>query len=52
MIYRVLVDEPDRSGVTEPAGGSTQGAAWFTYSQLSGLSMTDVAVLATGRPVG
>ncbi|MEU1755952.1 NUDIX hydrolase [Micromonospora matsumotoense] len=52
VIYRVLVDEPTDPVVTEQAGGSTQSAAWFTYSQLSGLLMTDVAMLATGRPVG
>ncbi|WP_432900566.1 NUDIX domain-containing protein [Micromonospora matsumotoense] len=52
VIYRVLVDEPTEPVVTEQAGGSTQSAAWFTYSQLGGLLMTDVAVLATGRSVG
>ncbi|MEU7956767.1 NUDIX hydrolase [Micromonospora humida] len=52
VIYRVLVDEPTEPVVTEQAGGSTASAAWFTYSQLSGLGMTDVAVLATRWPVG
>ncbi|OWV03803.1 NUDIX hydrolase [Micromonospora wenchangensis] len=52
VIYRVLVDEPTGPVVTEQAGGSTASAAWFTYSQLSGLAMTDVAVLATGWAVG
>lgn len=51
VIYRVLVDEPTGPVVTEQAGGSTAGAAWFTYSQLSELAMTDVAVLATGWAV-
>ncbi|WP_435871142.1 NUDIX domain-containing protein [Micromonospora wenchangensis] len=52
VIYRVLVDEPTGPVVTEQAGGSTASASWFTYSQLSGLVMTDVAVLATGWAVG
>lgn len=52
VIYRVLVDEPTEPVVTEQAGGSTAGAAWFTSSQLGGLEMTDVAALATGRAVG
>ncbi|MEU8374306.1 NUDIX domain-containing protein [Micromonospora sp. NPDC048894] len=52
VIYRVLVDEPTDPVVTEAAGGSTQAAAWFTSAQLSGLAMTDVAELATGRTVG
>ncbi|MFY1624969.1 NUDIX domain-containing protein [Micromonospora sp. WMMD735] len=52
VIYRVLVDEPTGPVVTEQAGGSTAGAAWFTSSQLSGLAMTDVAVLATRWAVG
>ncbi|WP_328343005.1 NUDIX domain-containing protein [Micromonospora sp. NBC_00421] len=52
VIYRVLVDEPGEAVVTEPAGGSTASAAWFTSSQLSGLLLTDVALLATGAAVG
>ncbi|MFJ8688197.1 NUDIX hydrolase [Micromonospora wenchangensis] len=52
VIYRVLVDEPTGPVVTEQAGGSTADAAWFTHSQLSGLEMTDVAVLATRWAVG
>ncbi|MGX4652176.1 NUDIX domain-containing protein [Micromonospora sp. SCSIO 07396] len=52
VIYRVLVDEPTGPVVTEQAGGSTADAAWFTYAQLSGLKMTNVAMLATRWPVG
>ncbi|MEV4724384.1 NUDIX hydrolase [Micromonospora humida] len=52
VIYRVLVDQPTEPVVTEQAGGSTASAAWFTYSQLRGLEMTDVAALATRWAVG
>ncbi|MEU7615721.1 NUDIX domain-containing protein [Micromonospora rifamycinica] len=52
VIYRVPVDEPGDPVVTEQPGGSTAGVAWFTYSQLSGLDLTDVAILATGSTVG
>ncbi|WFE62284.1 NUDIX domain-containing protein [Micromonospora sp. WMMD714] len=52
VIYRVLVDEPGEPVVTEQPGGSTASAAWFAFSQLSGLDLTDVAILATGRTVG
>ncbi|WFE94740.1 NUDIX domain-containing protein [Micromonospora sp. WMMD987] len=52
VIYRVLVDEPGEPVVTEQPGGSTAAAAWFAFSQLSGLDLTDVAILATGSTVG
>ncbi|WP_319463833.1 NUDIX domain-containing protein [Micromonospora sp. RTP1Z1] len=50
VIYRVLVDAPTEAVVTELAGGSTARAAWFAQEQVSALRMTDVTVLATGRP--
>ncbi|MEU2611642.1 NUDIX domain-containing protein [Micromonospora sp. NPDC007271] len=49
VIYRVRVDAPTEAVVTELAGGSTAGAAWFAPEQVSGLAMTEVAALATGR---
>lgn len=50
VIYRVAVDGPTEARVTELAGGSTCEAAWFAPEQVSGLSMTDVAIRATGQP--
>ncbi|GAA4574753.1 hypothetical protein GCM10023176_42470 [Micromonospora coerulea] len=49
VIYRVRVDAPTEAVVTELAGGSTARAAWFAPEQVSGLWLTDVARLATGR---
>ncbi|MFU8854098.1 NUDIX hydrolase [Micromonospora sp. SL1-18] len=49
VIYRVRVDAPTEAVVTELAGGSTARAAWFVPEQVAGLSMTDVAALATGH---
>ncbi|MFU8871856.1 NUDIX domain-containing protein [Micromonospora sp. SL4-19] len=50
VIYQVRVDAPTEAVVTELAGGSTARAAWFAPEQVGGLTMTDVAVRATGRP--
>uniref|UniRef100_A0A7L6B728 NUDIX domain-containing protein n=1 Tax=Micromonospora robiginosa TaxID=2749844 RepID=A0A7L6B728_9ACTN len=51
VVYRVRVDVPTEAVVTELAGGSTARAAWFPRERLAGLSMTGVAVRATGRRV-
>jgi ADP-ribose pyrophosphatase YjhB (NUDIX family) len=52
VVYRVVVDRPTEARVTESAGGSTADAAWFPPERLASLSMTEVAALATGHPVG
>ncbi|RGC70727.1 hypothetical protein C5N14_02530 [Micromonospora sp. MW-13] len=49
VVYRVMVDEPTEARVTELAGGSTAAAAWFPPDRVEGLSMTEVAALATGH---
>jgi hypothetical protein len=48
-IYRVTVEAPTEPVVTESAGGSTARAAWFTWADVAGLPLTDVAGWALRR---
>lgn len=43
VLYRVAVDNPTDTAVTEAAGGSTADARWFTLAELSGVPLTDYA---------
>ncbi|WDZ88266.1 NUDIX hydrolase [Micromonospora cathayae] len=43
VVYRVVVESPTEPVVTESAGGSTVQAAWFTWADVAGLPLTDVA---------
>jgi 8-oxo-dGTP diphosphatase len=49
-LYRVLVPAPSAPSVTEAAGGSTAGAAWFEPAELAGLQVTEVVQWAAKLP--
>ncbi|MFC0526373.1 NUDIX hydrolase [Phytohabitans kaempferiae] len=48
-IYRVHVDAPTEPRVTEAAGGSTAGVAWFAPAEVAELPLTDVAASAVSH---
>ncbi|MBX7265278.1 NUDIX domain-containing protein [Micromonospora sp. Llam7] len=50
VVYRVVVDFPTEPAVTELAGGSTAGAAWFTPEGLRELPLTEIAAAAVALP--
>jgi 8-oxo-dGTP diphosphatase len=49
-LYRVLVPEPSAPSVTEAAGGSTAGAAWFDPADVAGMATTEVVQWALSLP--
>jgi ADP-ribose pyrophosphatase YjhB (NUDIX family) len=49
VLFRVHVDKPIDPAVTEPAGGSTAEARWFTSAQVRRLRLTNLAQTAIDR---
>lgn len=51
-LFRVEVDAPSVPSVTEAAGGSTAGAAWYARAELTGLRLNDFARTTIGVHLG
>ncbi|WP_250028551.1 NUDIX hydrolase [Paractinoplanes maris] len=49
VLFRVSIELPTESVVTEEAGGSTAEAGWFTLAEAKELSLTELAATAVAR---